>query len=97
MRRPGGGPDWSVLMPLLYVHTAFGTSVLLQVVHQLLGLLGQPPLLHLLLLQRLLRPLTLVDLHPGKRQTQQEGLQGQDVEEDRNIVQSLETNEPLQT
>lgn len=67
-------------------------SVFLQVVHELLRPLGEPPLLSLLLLQSRLLLLALVDLHPGKRQTQHEGLQRQDVQEDGDVVQSLRTD-----
>lgn len=64
-------------------------SVFLLIINELLRLLGQPPPLSLLLLQGLLCFLTLVDLHPGERQTQQQCLQAQDVQEDGDIVQSL--------
>lgn len=67
-------------------------SVFLQVVDELLRPLGEPPLLSLPFLQGRLLLLALVDLHPGKRQTQHEGLQGQDVQEDGDVVQSLRTD-----
>lgn len=67
-------------------------SVFLRLIEELLGLLGQPLLLSLLLLQGRLGFLTLVDLHSCKPQTQQECLQGQDVQEDGDVVQSLETD-----
>lgn len=63
--------------------------VLLLVVDEVLDLLGKPPLLGLLLLQGLLCLLALVDLHPGERQTEQQRLQGQDVQEDGDVIQSL--------
>lgn len=61
-------------------------SVLLLVAYELLRLLGEPPHLSLLLLQGRVCFVTLVDLHPGERQTQQQGLQGQDVQEDGDVV-----------
>ena len=64
-------------------------SVFLQVVDELLRPLGQLPLLSLLLLQGLLGFLALVDLHPGERQTQEQRLQGEDVQQDGDVVQSL--------
>lgn len=65
-------------------------SVLLRVVNEVLGLLGQPPPLGLLLLQSRLGLLALVDLHPCEQQAKQERLQGQDVQQYRNVIQSLQ-------
>lgn len=68
-------------------------SVLLQVVEELLGLLGQlPPLSLPLFLQSLLCFFTLVHLHPREGQTQQQCLQGQDVKQEGDIVQNLGTD-----
>lgn len=64
-------------------------SVVFLVVNELLCLLREPPPLSLLLLQGLICFLTLVDLHPGECQTQQQCLQGEDVQEDGDVVQSL--------
>lgn len=72
-------------------------SVFLQVVEELLRLLCQLPLRFPLLLQGRICFLTLVDLHPGERQTQQHCLQGQDVQEDRDIVQNLKRHRQPQS
>lgn len=64
-------------------------SVVLLVVYEILGLLGELLLLLLLLLQLLVQFVTLVDFHSGKPQTQHQCLQGQDVQEEGDVIQSL--------
>lgn len=67
-------------------------SVFFQVVDEFLRLLGQPPLLSLLLLEGSFCFLALVDLHSSEAQTQEQCLQGQDVKEKGDVVQSLRTD-----
>lgn len=60
------------------------------VIQELLHLLRYPPLLCPLYLQLGLFLLSLIDLHSSEAQAQDQGLQCQDVEEQRDIVQRLE-------
>lgn len=80
----------SLVQNLLFLDVVEGTSVVLLVVYELLCPLCESAPLLPLPLQSLLRLFALVNLHSGKRQTQQQRLQRQNVEQHRDVVQGLE-------
>jgi len=78
------------------VISAAASSVFLLVVEEVLRALGQLPALLLLQLHRRLHLAALVDLHRGEAQAQHQRLEGQDVEEQRHVVQRLGVREGSQ-